>query len=112
MDFKFRATVRVKPAVSKILRPDGVPSQAEFFEGSEGTVLRYDPVKGGYLLVLNCPEVAATMGETITAYFNEYELEPIQALTPPRFVYEQTEALAPYQAVRAKNNRAKRMNDD
>lgn len=75
MRFKFRDRVRVLAPKSKILRPDGHISQGEFFEGSIGTVIRYDPAKEGYLLVLDCPELSALMGENITATFREYELD-------------------------------------
>lgn len=115
MEFKFRAKVRVKSSVSKIIRPDGVASQAAFFAGSEGTIIRHDPQKGGYLIVLNCPEVAAAMGETITAYFNENELEAIEALSDgfghliPEDCIARPAIPTPYQMARAKNNRAKRI---
>ncbi len=125
MEFKFRDRVKVKEFQSSILRPDGVATQAGFFQGSEGIVIRHDPAKGGYLVVLDCPEVQAAMGETITAYFNEYELEPAPPLVipdPQYFVnrdvmtpYNPTpftaEGLTPYQATKAKANRAKRLGD-
>lgn len=75
MKFRFRARVQVKPFTGKILRPDGSGSQSEFFQGTTGAVIRYDEAKGGYLVVLDCPEIKAAMGETITAYFSEHELE-------------------------------------
>ena len=127
MDFKFRSKVRVKKAIGKILRPDGTASQAEFFEGSTGSVIRHDPQKGGYLIVLDCPEISAAMGETITAYFSEYELEPLDHPTdrsahdltagtpaeslPGPFEYDGESGPMGYRAVRAKNNRAKRLGD-
>lgn len=79
MLYKFRTRVRIK-APSKLitnLTLPGVQSNAAFFEGTEGAVIRHDPDKGGYLVVLDCPEVKAAMGETITAYFGEAELEPL-----------------------------------
>lgn len=122
MDFKFRQRVKVKKAPGLILRPKGVPSQAEFFEGSEGIVIRHDPDKGGYLIVLDCPEVSSAMGETITAYFNDYELEqappkptgiawpvPEHAQDGP-FEYR-SEPMTGYQTTKAKANRAKRLGD-
>lgn len=122
MEFKFRAKVKIKKAIGKILRPDGSASQAEFFEGSDGIVLRHDPQKGGYLIVLNCPEVSAAMGETITAYFSEYELEPLDQSPEQQaavaginaglpFEYPADTPLAGYSAMRAKNNKAKRLGD-
>ncbi len=122
MEFKFRDRVRVKPAISKLIRPDGVPSQSEFFSGSEGIVIRHDPAKGGYLIVLDCPEVSSAMGETITAYFNEYELEPAQ---PPsvqgadlgsfEFLDNGDHTLprnrTQYENLKAKANRVKRLGD-
>jgi hypothetical protein len=123
MEFKFRAKVKVKKAIGKILRPDGTASQAEFFDGTTGAVIRHDPVKGGYLVVLDCPEIAAAMGETITAYFSEHELEPLDypldksahevglaAGLPFEYPSENT-ANTGYGAMRAKHNRAKRTGD-
>jgi hypothetical protein len=78
MLFKFRAKVRILAPQSKILRPDGHVSQGEFFEGAIGTVIRYDPAKEGYLLVMDCPELSALMGENITASFKEYELQALE----------------------------------
>ncbi len=80
MLFKFRARVRVKAHVSKLLKPDGSASQTEFFQGTTGAVIRHDDAKGGYLVVLDCPEIKAAMGETITAYFAERELEALEAV--------------------------------
>lgn len=125
MEFKFRDRVRVKPMASKLLRPDGVPSQSEFFAGSEGIVIRHDPAKGGYLIVLDCPEVSSAMGETITAYFNEYELEafpqiafPVpDAAKPGPFEYSSEtdpcppEPLTQWQRTKAKANQVKRLGD-
>lgn len=124
MLFKFRDRVRVKPATSKLIRPDGVPSQSEFFAGSQGIIIRHDPAKGGYLIVLDCPEVSSAMGETITAYFNEYELEAFPQIAFPipdaaqhgpfEYPSENTEAtpnLTQWQITKAKNNRAKRLGD-
>lgn len=122
MDYKFRAKVKIKKAIGKILRPDGSASQAEFFEGSDGIVLRHDPQKGGYLIVLNCPEVSAAMGETITAYFSEYELEPLDQSPEEQahnaginaglpFEYPAESQITGYAAIRAKNNKAKRLGD-
>lgn len=122
MDFKFRAKVKVKKAIGRILRPDGTASQAEFFEGSTGSVIRHDPQKGGYLIVLDCPEISAAMGETITAYFSEYELEPItlaayalpDAAKDGPFEYR-TESdngiTAGYMALKARANQKKRLGD-
>lgn len=122
MEFKFRAPVKIKKALGRILRPDGTASQAEFFEGSTGLVIRHDPQKGGYLIVLNCPEISAAMGETITAYFSEHELEPIEQ-TPQEearevglaaglpWEYPAEPGTTGYGVTRAKNNRAKRLGD-
>jgi hypothetical protein len=119
MEFKFRAKVKVKSSVGRILRPDGVTTQAVFFEGTEGIVIRHDPVKGGYLVVLHCPEVSAAMGETITAYFNANELEPIATAAASDvglaaglpFEYPNEAPLSGYAAQRARNNKAKRIAD-
>lgn len=130
MEYKFRSKVKVKKAIGKILRPDGSASQAEFFEGSTGSVIRHDPQKGGYLIVLDCPEISAAMGETITAYFSEYELEgldwpidhsahqpkmasgiPAESLPGPFEYNEPDQSLTGYGATRARHNRAKRLGD-
>ncbi len=81
--FKFRTRVKVVNRSGLILRPDGVQTQSAFFEGVEGSVVRHDEAKGGYLVVIDCPEIKAAFGETITAYFLESELDeiPAQALT-------------------------------
>lgn len=84
MQFKFRDRVRVVSQPSKIVRPDGHVSQGEFFEGAEGTVIRHDPQKEGYLLVMDCPELSALMGENITASFREYELELVHSVKEQR----------------------------
>lgn len=121
MEFKFRSPVRIKKAIGRILRPDGTASQAEFFEGTTGMVIRHDPQKGGYLIVLHCPEISAAMGETITAYFSEHELEPLEETvkefqdrvgTDGAAHFQNAEAgVSGYQATRVKHNRAKRLGD-
>lgn len=116
MQFKFRDRVKVKAFTSPILRPDATITQCEFFQGTEGIVIRHDPAKGGYLVVLDCPEVSSAMGETITAYFNEYELEPAPPLAMPDAYFVARDVMTPYnptgyQATKAKANKAKRLGD-
>lgn len=111
MEFKFRDRVKVKEAQSKILRPDSTVTQAGFFAGTEGIVIRHDPQKGGYLVVLDCPEVSSAMGETITAYFNEYELDPAPMHYTPEYQTGTPDPMTQYQITKAKNNRAKRLGD-
>ena len=75
---KFRTRVRIHHTPGKIIKPNQQQTQAEFFHGVEATVIRHDAETGkGYLCVLDCPEVKAAMGETITAYFYDTELQII-----------------------------------
>ncbi len=115
MRFKFRDRVKVLAPTSKILRPDGHISQGEFFEGTTGTVIRHDPAKDGYLLVIDCPELSAIMGENITATFRDHELElvstakiPDQALPGPfEYPVDQSSTLTKEQILKRKERKAR-----
>lgn len=75
----FRTRVRIKHTPTKIVRPSQQQTQTEFFQGVQGIVIRHDEeTNKGYLVVIDCPEVKAAMGETITAYFYENELEIVE----------------------------------
>lgn len=125
MEFKFRDRVRVVKSSGIILKPDGTISQSAFFAGTTGAVIRHDDKKGGYLVVLDCPEISAAMGETITAYFSEKELEPAESIAfplpdqarPGPFEYDTDlppgaqYGITGYQATKAKANRNKRLGD-
>lgn len=78
MKFKFRDRVRVLYHGGVILSPDGSANQGEFFEGVPGYIIRYDPQKDGYLVLIDCPELKEIMGEFITASFRESELELVE----------------------------------